>query len=167
MRRVKWIKKVMVFVLTMAMCCGTSLNVLAADAEHALPDGWKSLDLPDEQIELLNGSIMPREPAPALSSVTITDLTVDENNEIHIEVQGMGTAKSVLCWCNGMQCTENYNAMQDIISGNRVIGTYRYFHTKIYYTESASGTTINARVQAINAMSPWNTLTTSRTFIVP
>lgn len=88
-------------------------------------------------------------------------------NEIHIEVKVMGTAKSVLCWSNGMQCTENYNEMIDIVSGNRVVGTYRYFHTGIYYSAAVSGTIIHAQAQAVNAMSPWNTLSTTRYFTVP
>lgn len=167
MKHLKWVKRIISFALVMIMCCGTGMSAMAAEKDSDLPDGWRRLNLSDEQLEQLNSEIQRREPAPGLSSVTISDLTVDEKNEIHIEVKVMGTAKSVLCWCNGTQCTENYNEMVDIISGNRVVGTYRYFHTGIYYSAAVVGQTISARVQAINAMQPWNTLTTSATYTIP
>lgn len=151
----------------MIMCCGAGTSVMAAEKDNSLPDGWTSLGLSTEQLEQLNDQIQPREPAPGLSSIQITDLTVDENNEIHIEVKVMGTAKSVLCWCNNMQCNENYNEMVNIVSGNRVVGAYRYFHTGIYYSGAVSGTTIHARAQALNAMQPWNTLSAARYFTIP
>lgn len=167
MKRVNWIKRIITFALVLIMCCGVGTNTMAAENDNSLPEGWKSLGLSEEQLEQINDQIQPREPAPGLSSISITDLTVDEKNEIYIEIKVMGTAKSVLCWCNGMQCDENYNEMVSIVSGNRVVGTYRYFHTGIYYSASVSGSTIDARAQALNAMSPWNTLSTSRSFIIP
>lgn len=163
----KWAKRILSFVLVMIMCCGMGIVTMAADKESHLPDGWRSLGLSEEQLEEINQVIQSRAPAPGLSSVTITDLAVDQNNEIHVEVQVMGTARSVLCWSNGMQCDENYNEMVSIVNGNIVVGTYRYFHTGIYYSEDVSGMSLTTSVQAINAMSPWNTLTTSRNFVLP
>lgn len=167
MKRTKWIKRMISCIFVMIMCCGLGINVMAAEKEDHLPDGWRSLGVSEEQLEQLNQGMQLRGPAPGLSSLAITDLAVDENNEIHVEVRVMGTARSVLCWSNGMQCSENYNEMINIVNGNIVVGTYRYFHTGIYYTNSIVGMGINTRAQAINAMSPWNTLTTSRNFIVP
>ncbi len=66
-----------------------------------------------------------------------------------------------------MQCDENFNEMVSIVSGSTVVGTYRYFHTDIYYSEGVSGMGLMTRVQAINAMSPWNTLTNSGNFVLP
>lgn len=167
MRQVKWIEKIITFVLIMIMCIGTGTSVMAAESDNLLSGGMRSLGLSEGQIAELNNKIQPRESAPGLSSLAITDLTVDEKNEIHIEVKIMGTAKSVLCWCDGMQCTENYKESVSIVSGNRVIGEYRYFHTGIYYSDSVSGQTLHAQAQALNAMQPWNTLSTTRYFTIP
>ncbi len=167
MKRERLIKRIITFALVMIMCCGAGTSVMAAEKGNSLPDGWTSLGLSAEQLNQLNSQIQPREPAPGLSSIQITNLTVDEKNEIHIEVKVMGTARSVLCWCNNTQCNENYNETVNIVSGNRVIGEYRYFHTGIYYSEAVSGRTIHARAQALNAMQPWNTLSTTRYFTIP
>ncbi|MDE7334505.1 MAG: hypothetical protein K2O16_20195 [Lachnospiraceae bacterium] len=167
MQKIKWIKIIISFALILSICCGAGLNVMAAEKEGHLPDGWKSLGLSAEQLEQLNKEIQPREPAPGLSSLSITDLAVDERNEIHIEIKIMGTARNVLCWSNNIQCTENIYEQVNIVSGNRVVGEYRYFHTGKYFTEAEAGNRIAARAQATNAMNPWNTLTTSRNFTVP
>lgn len=106
--------------------------------------------------------------APGLSSVQITDLTLDENNEIHVEVKVMGTAKSLLVWWDNIQCKENNNETINIVgSDNIIVGAYRYFHTGCYYSEDVSQTVHSVQAQAINAMSPWNTISTSKTFTLP
>lgn len=122
-----------------------------------------------EQLEQINGGIQMREPAPGLSSVTITDLALDERNEIHIEVTIMGTARSgsILCWSNGIQCVDNIKESLIITNGNKVVGEKRYFHTGIYYSESVIGQIIKAKAQATNAMQPWNKISTSRNFTIP
>lgn len=170
MKQIKLLKRIITFALVMIMCCGAGTSVMAAEraeSKTSLPDGWKSLGVSEEQLAQLNNEIQPREPAPGLSSLTITNLALDENNEIHIEVKVMGTAKGILCWCNGMQCTDNINESVSIVNGNRVVGEYRYFHTGIYYSNAVSGTVIHAQAQATNAMMPWNTLTTTNYFTIP
>lgn len=149
----KIVKAVMALIFMMVMCFGMAGKAFASDT------GMQKLNA----IE----SVQPRIPAPSMSSVQVTDLAVDENNEIHIEVKIMGTAKSVMCWCNGMQVSENVSECVYIESNRIVVGEYRYFHTGIYYTDEAVGKNITASVKAINAMSPWNTLTASNSFTVP
>lgn len=147
------IKVIMAFIFMMVMCFGIANKAFASDMEM-------------QKLNVVN-SAQPRIPAPSLSSVQVTDLAVDEKNEIHIEVTIMGTAKSVMCWCNGMQVKENVAECVFIENNQIVVGEYRYFHTGIYYTAEVVGDNITASVKAINAMSPWNTLTASNSFTIP
>lgn len=167
MKHVNCIKKVVALLLTIVLCCGTGIDAMALENDQSGQNGQRSLGLSEEQLDYLNESIMPREPAPSLSSIRITDLTVDEKNEIHIEVRTMGTAKWVLCWLNGVQCEENYNESVVIPSNGTIIGRYRYFHTGMYYSDEMSGRRFMIQAEAQNAMSPWNILSTSNTFTIP
>lgn len=161
----KKMKKIITLLLAMVICCGIGNNVYAAEKNSHLPEGWKRLGNPETSGMRVVDPL--REPAAGLSSLTITDLALDDNNEVHIEVKVMGTARSVLCWCDGTQCQENITESVSITSGNRVIGEYRYFHTGIYYDVSLSGKTLDAEAEALNAVMPWNTLTASRVFTFP
>lgn len=167
MKKLSILKRVFVVALTMIMCCGASTSVLAAEKEEQLPDGGEKLELTEDELEVLNESIQPRSPAPGLSSISIGDFSYDENNKVLIEVDIMGTAKSVLCWCNNMQCTQDFNRITSIKVGSTVVGSRRYFKTNISRAEVQSGIVLNINAQATNAVSPWDTMTTSRTFILP
>lgn len=48
-------------------------------------------------------------PAPSLTAVTISDVTLDENDKVYIEVTEMGTSKSRLVYCNNELLKENVN----------------------------------------------------------
>ena len=163
----KTLKKMLVLALAVVICCGSSISAVAAEKEEGLPENGRYLEMAGDESEDLDESIQPREPAPGLSSVAITGLYYDENNKVLIEVEIMGTAKSVLCWCNNMQCTQDFNRISSITSGNKVIGSYHYFKTNISRAEVESGIVLNMRAQATNAISPWNTLTTSETVTLP
>lgn len=55
-----------------------------------------------------------------------------------------------------------------ILCGGRiVVGYYKYYHTGLYYPQDALGQSMTIRVQATNAMSPWNTISRSRVFTLP
>lgn len=95
MKRIKLLKKIITFALVIIMCSGAGTSVMAAESKTSLPDGWENLEVSEEQLKHLNNEIQLRGSAPGLSSLTITDLTLDENNEIHIEVKVMGTAKGI------------------------------------------------------------------------
>lgn len=163
----KTLKKMLVLALAVVMCCGSSISAVAAEKEEGLPENGRYLEMAGDESEDLEEGIQPREPAPGLSSITITRLLIDENNKVLIEVEIMGTAKSVLCWCNNTQCTQDFNRITSITSGNKVIGSRRYFKTNISRAEVESGIVLNMRAQATNAVSPWNTLTTSWTVSLP
>lgn len=107
------------------------------------------------------------EPAPPLSNVQITDLTVDDNNEIHVEIRITGTQRQHLCWVNGEIVKENFNESIPIVSGNRVTGEIQYYHTGLYYVPANYGKTITVKYQATNERQPWNTITRTRTFVIP
>lgn len=116
----------------------------------------------------INGNIANAAPAPKLTSVSITDLTVDDNGEIHVEVTFKGTPKYTYVYWNGRLLTENINEEQYIWGRDKIaIGYVKYYHTGIYLNTMVSGQVVNVSVEATNAMSPWNTLSTSRIFTLP
>ena len=167
MKKMKGLKKILVLALAVVMCCGASINAMAAEKEEWVPEGGRYLEMVGGESEDLEEGIQPRESAPGLSSISITRLLIDENDKVLIEVEIIGTAKNVLCWCNNMQCTQDFNRISSITSGNRVIGSYHYFKTNISKAEVESGIVLTMRAQATNAVSPWNTLTTSWTVSLP
>ena len=107
------------------------------------------------------------EPVPALTNVEITDLCVDDNNEIHVEIKITGTQKQHLCWVNEEIVRENYNESIPITSKNRVIGEYQYYHTGLYNVPENYGKTVTVKYQATNARQPWNTIIRTRVFVIP
>lgn len=167
MKKLKLFKKFLLLTLAIIMCCGASADVLAAGNEEQLPDGWQRLQIAEDELENSNEYIQPREPAPGLSSISINKLYYNEDNKVLIEVVIMGTESSALCWCNGMQSTPDWNRTSSITNGNRVVGSRRYFKTNVSRAEVEAGIVLNIRAQATNALSPWNTQTTSVTVSLP
>ncbi len=107
-------------------------------------------------------------PAPPLSSVTITDLAVDDNNEIHIEVQIIGTGNAYVCWVDNIVRSRNYSEGYNLVNSSGVVyGEVVYYHTGLYYVPENYGQTLHCKFQATNAMSPWNTLVTQEQFVIP
>lgn len=106
-------------------------------------------------------------PAPSLSSVQITDLMVDDYNQIYVEVVEYGTSRSRTVFFNNSLCQEDYNEMSMITRNGIVIGYRRYFKTTTRWTESIVGITYNVRATYTNAMRPWNTISTSTSFTIP
>ena len=116
--------------------------------------------------------LVPRQsyayPAPPLSSVSITDLAVDDNNEIHVEIQIIGTGNAYVCWVDNIVKSRNYSEGYNLVNSNGVVyGEVVYYHTGLYYVPENYGQTLNCKFQATNAMSPWNTLTVQRQFVIP
>lgn len=105
-------------------------------------------------------------PAPSLTSVTITDVTADENDRVYIEVVEMGTSSSRFVYCNNELLQENINEMVSLdINGDRIIDGYRrYFYTGYSVDDIYPGLSFNVRAQYRNAMSPWNTIYASQIF---
>lgn len=108
-------------------------------------------------------------PAPSLSSVTITDLAIDENNEINVEVTIIGTGKNLTCWYDNRQCQMNMSEGYYLVNpgSNIAYGEVVYFKTGMYYTPANYNKTVEVRFQATNVNRPWNTLSTSRSFTIP
>lgn len=166
---------IVMLIFTMIMCNG--LDVQASTTQGDLPEGWRRIEfnaLSEEtqaQLKSLvsesNSGIIPYAPAPGLTSLKITDLALDQNNEIHVETTEIGTSKTgtrFVRW-NGTLCPENIN--ETIIlwdSSNIAYGYIRYFHTGLYYSDIPNLGTVTVTAQFTNAMNPWNTLSTSATF---
>lgn len=163
--------------LTLIMTVFNGFSVHAAEKSNGLPEGWKRIEMNNlseevqEQIQQTvsqpDGVITPFAPAPSLTSLKITDLAIDQYNEIHVETTEIGTSRAgtrFVRW-NGNLCSENFN--ETIIlwdSSNIAYGYIRYFHTGIYYNDSLNLGTVRVTAESTNAMSPWNTLSTSATF---
>lgn len=116
---------------------------------------------------MLNTNVMEvnAAPAPPLEEIGITNVTIDEYNKVYIEVTEIGTSKNRYVYCNNTLLSENINetVMLDL-NGDRIIDGYkRYFYTGYTLNRLYSGLRFNVSVQYTNAMSPWNTLTTSTT----
>lgn len=181
MQKVKRIVSIVgLFSLVLTMFCGWTnpVTVKAAEVQNDyLPDGWKRVDtasLSAEEIVELKSNIMNeadknlRAPAPSLTSLQIIDLAVDEKNEIHVVTKEIGTSKNRFVYWNNNLCKENLNAMEMLVGSDRIVyGYIRYFHTGVYYSSSVSGMTARVSAKSTNAMSPWNTLSTSTSFILP
>ena len=58
---------------------------------------------------------------PSLSSVQITDLMVDDYNQIYVEVVEYGTSRSRTVFFNNSLCQEDYNEMSMITRNGIVI----------------------------------------------
>lgn len=115
-----------------------------------------------------NVNVANAAPAPKLTSVQITDLAVDDNGEIHVEVTFKGTPKYTYVYWNGRLLSENLNEGQYIWGRNNIaVGYIKYYHTGIYLNTMVSGQVVNVSAESTNAMSPWNTISTSRTFVLP
>lgn len=167
--------------IMMIMYMGLSFDVNAAEPpKDYLPEGWTRIEtdsLSSEQIEAIAAAIcdkdniiQPREPAPPLTSLDIIDLAIDDNNEIHVVTQEIGTSKPGLrfVYWNGSMCEENIYETQLLTGADRIVyGYIRYFHTGIYYSSSLSGTVVRVTAKSTNAMNPWNTLNASATFTLP
>ncbi|WP_277405630.1 hypothetical protein [Lacrimispora xylanisolvens] len=153
---------------------GISIEAQAAsNGSGYLPKGWTSLGL-GSSTESVNdqgeSNTILRAPAPGLTSLQIIDLALDDKNEIHIVTREIGTSKAGtrFVWRNGSLCSENINEMQVLWgSDNIAYGYVRYFHTGIIYSSEVSGMTISVTAKFTNAMSPWNTLSASNTFVLP
>ena len=102
-------------------------------------------------------------PAPSLTSIAITDVTYDENNKVYIEVTEMGTSSIRYVYCNNNLLSENLNETVSLdTNGDNIVDGYRrYFYTGYTLSQVYSGLQFNVRAQYTNAMSPWNTLSTS------
>lgn len=105
-------------------------------------------------------------PAPSLTSVTITDVTADQNNKVYIEVTEIGTSSIRYVYCNNQLLTENINEMISLdLDGDNIIDGYRrYFDTGYYVSGLYSGLVFNCRAEYRNAMYPWNTLYANEIF---
>lgn len=106
-------------------------------------------------------------PAPGLTSLQITDLALDDNDEIHVEITEIGTSRpgTRFVWWNGSLCQENIYETQTLWGRDNIAYGYkRYYHTGVYYSSSLSGRTFDVRAQSTNLMSPWNNLSTSTSF---
>lgn len=174
MKITNFIKGVFVFVLIAVMSFGAATNTKAAETKTSyLPEGWKSL-YNDQGTGILKTDyqdvdvIQPRQPAPALTSLEIIDLAVDDNNEIHVVTREIGTSKWRFTYWNGDLCKENIYETQDLVGSDRIIyGYIRYYHTGVYYSSSLKGTTADVSARATNVHNPWNELTDSRRFVLP
>lgn len=113
-----------------------------------------------------NGIKVQAAPAPKLTSVKITDVTVDENNKVYIEVTEMGTSKNRLVYCNNELLKENiYETVPFDVNGDRIIDGYRrYYYTGYMLSDIYSGLKFRVTAKYTNAMSPWNTLTATQIF---
>lgn len=116
------------------------------------------------------------ESAPPLTKVQITDLTFDENMQLHIEVTEIGTSRGRYVWANNVLCEENINETQYLYNYSNIsYGAKRYFKVKdVYAIEGPNGLTTNKsgqsytfRVKFTNAMYPWDDQSTSITITLP
>lgn len=119
-------------------------------------------------IIMCSGVSVKASSASSLTSLSITSLAVDDNNELHVVTKEIGTSSSSFVYCNGSFCKENVNERQVLYGSNNIAyGYIKYYHTGLYYTSSLSGTILSVKANATNARSPWNTLSTSTTFVLP
>lgn len=105
-------------------------------------------------------------PAPSLTSVTITDVTADENDLVYIEVVERGTSSTRFVYCNNQLLQENINEMVSLdTNGDHIIDGYRrYFYTGYSVSDIYPGMQLVVRAQYKNAMQPWNTIYANRIF---
>lgn len=156
------------------MSFGLGAHTKAAEAKTSyLPEGWRSLYNVQEADSLKNDFqdgdvIQPRQPSPPLTSLEIIDLTVDDNNEIHVATREIGTSKWRFTYWNGDLCKENIYETQELVGSDRIVyGYIRYYHTGIYYSPSLKGTTADVSARATNVHNPWNELSDSKRFVLP
>lgn len=172
------LKKVVISLVMMAAIVisssGISIEAQAASNDSSyLPKGWTSLGLGSSTESVNNqekSNTILRAPAPGLTSLQIIDLALDDKNEIHVVTREIGTSKAGtrFVWRNGSLCSENINEMQVLWgSDNIAYGYIRYFHTGIIYSSEVSGMNFSVTAKFTNAMSPWNTLSASNTFVLP
>lgn len=172
------LKKMVTSLVMMAaiviLSSGISIEAQAAtNGSGYLPKGWTSLGLgsPTESANDQDKSnTILRAPAPGLTSLQIIDLALDDKNEIHVVTREIGTSKAGtrFVWKNSNLCSENINEMQVLWgSDNIAYGYIRYFHTGIIYSSEVSGMNLSITAKFTNAMSPWNTLSASNTFVLP
>lgn len=111
-------------------------------------------------------TIVHAAPAPSLTSVTITDVTADQNDKVYIEVIEVGTSKMRFVYCNNQLLEENLNEMVPLdFDGDRIIDGYkRYFYTGYSVSELYAGLQFRIRAEFTNAMNPWNTLYANEVF---
>lgn len=172
------LKKVVISLVMMAaiviLSSGISIKTQAAsNGSDYLPKGWTSLGL-GGSTESANDQVKTnpilRAPAPGLTSLQIIDLALDDKNEIHVVTREIGTSRAGtrFVWKNGSLCSENINETQVLWgSDNIAYGYIRYFHTGIIYSSEVSGMNLSITAKFTNAMSPWNTLSASNTFVLP
>lgn len=171
----KQLKKILsaMFVLAfvMGMFSGSIVKVQAGENKNFLPDGWASIgfdELSKVQQENIKNTIQLRGPAPALTSLQIIDLAVDDYNEIHVVTKEIGTSKSNFVWVNGSLCSENHNAREPLWGTNNIAyGFIRYYHTGIIYTNAVKGNTLNVKASSDNAMGQYYTLSDAVSFVIP
>ena len=106
-------------------------------------------------------------PAPPLRSVTITDVTADDNDVVHIEVVEIGTSKTRYVYCDNTLLKENIREMQMLdLNGDGLIDGYvRYFTTRYRVDDIVPGFNLNVRAEFTNESRPWNVISTSRRFV--
>lgn len=168
-----------IFTFVIAMSGALTVNTYATEiSEDFLPDGWTRVDtdlLTDEQIAEIKASlgnedsiIDPKAPAPGLTSLSIIDIAMDSNKELHVVTKEIGTSRAgtrFVYYNGGGLCPENFNATQLLVGSDRIVyGYIRYFHTGVYYSNALSGTSARVTARSTNAMSPWNQLSTSSSF---
>lgn len=105
-------------------------------------------------------------PAPSLTSVSITDVTADQNDKVYIEIVEVGTSRIRFVYCNNQLLQENLAEMIMLdFDGDRIVDGYkRYFYTGYSVSELYSGLQFRVRAEFTNAMNPWNTLYANEVF---
>lgn len=113
-----------------------------------------------------SNTIVHAAPAPSLTSVSITDVTADQNDKVYIEVTEIGTSKMRFVYCNNELLEENLNEVVSLdLNGDRIIDGYkRYFYTGYSVSDLYSGLQFRVRAEYTNAMNPWNTLYANEVF---
>ena len=111
-------------------------------------------------------TIVHAAPAPSLPSVSITDVTADQNDKVYIEVTEVGTSKMRFVYCNNQLLEENLNEMVSLdFNGDRIIDGYRrYFYTGFSVSDLYPGLQFNVRAEFTNAMYPWDTKYANQVF---
>ena len=111
-------------------------------------------------------TIVHAAPAPSLTSVSITDVTADQNDKVYIEVTEVGTSKMRFVYSNNQLLEENLNEMVSLdFNGDRIIDGYRrYFYTGYSVSDLYPGLQFNVRAEFTNAMYPWDTKYANQVF---
>lgn len=152
---IKIICMAMMLVLCFSMTAFAAENEGSSDELEVTFTNGPTVNFIDENTDI---GILPKAPAPAVSSVQVVGATIKSDGCVYVTVNVVGYGKNIYSTYDGMQ----YYVSSSTPVGSPVVTGYRY---EVKCAPATVGNhNFTFRITSVN--SPWNTMSTSAVITV-